>query len=121
MLKTTKFYSHLINLSDLKKQLGVLKLNAEELEDIHTIIDDIFDHHIIDSLLDILPSTHHEEFISLHNDSPHDRKLLDFLQDKTTTDAEIKIITTAEIIKKEIILDVCLCDPKRLSKKAKNR
>ena len=116
MLKTKLFYSDLVKLKDLLKELDQFQLSAEERDEVFDLLDDIFHHRILDSLLDILPESHHQDFLDRFARTPHDIDLLEYLRQHTTSDPQAKIITTFEIVKREVLLDIHLAKPKKTSR-----
>ncbi len=115
MLKTKLFYSHLINLKEIIREINKIKLQQEDQDEIYSLVDDIIHHHVFDSLLEILPEEHHEVFIEKFTIEPQNPELLEFLKIHAISDPEIKVITSAEFAKNEILLEVLISQPKRKS------
>ncbi len=113
MIKTTLFYSHLINLKDLIRQLQSFGLRPEEHDEIIEIVEDTLHHRILIAILDILPEEHHEVFIARFTKTPHDRELLKFLRENAVSDPEVKIMSEAEIAKREFLFDIHFSKPKK--------
>jgi hypothetical protein len=88
-------------------------MSSEEREEVMELMEDILHHRIIHGILDILPEEHHDEFVILVSKNTDGEEPMRFLKGKTEYDPEIKIITTAEMVKKEILLEVLLCNPRK--------
>ncbi len=118
MIRKKFFYSHLVNLNDLIKEVDRLNLEIAERDEILDIIEDIFHHRILDELINTLPTHLHKEFLEILEENVEDIRLIDYLKQKATYDPEIKVITITEVVKKEILLDVYLAKPKKRIKKS---
>jgi len=113
MIKRKAFYSHLANLKDLEAEINKFPLSDEEREEIVEIVDDILHHKVLDSILSILPSEHHQKFADWFAETPHDGEILEFLKEKATMDPEMKIMTVTEVVKREIVFDILHSKPKK--------
>lgn len=121
MFKTKLFYSDLVKLDDLHQELDNFGLSDEEKDEIYDLLDDIFHHRLLDSLLDILPPSHHQEFLDRFAGSPHDPVLLEYLKQHATSDPEASILTTFAVVKREILFDIHLSRPKKSVRTSRSR
>ena len=112
MLKVKLFYSHLVDLEPLVKELELVSMQPDEREEIFELVDDIIHHRVLDSLLEILPEEDHEIFLERFTNTPANPEILEFLKEKAKSDPEVAILTVTEVVKREVLLDVLLSKPK---------
>ena len=90
------FYDRLLTLEDLDRQIRKIAKAPEEREEIWHLIDEIIHHKALGCILDNLPREHHEEFLEMFHQSPHDEDLLfGYLKEKVGKNVE-------EILKQEL-------------------
>lgn len=90
------FYDRLLTLEDLESEIKKVAKTHEEREEIWHLIDEIIHHKAMGCILDKLPRAHHEEFLEMFHNSPHDEDLLfGYLEEKIGQNAE-------EILKQEL-------------------
>jgi hypothetical protein len=100
------FYDHLIIREEITAQLDLHKIDPEEREELLEIIDETLHHATLNVILNHLPKEHHSEFMTRFHAAPHDESLLDYLQQKITTDIRSEIKLQAQKIKKEILQEI---------------
>ena len=103
-----KFYDNLILIEEITSELG----ESEDREELITIIEETFHHHVLDTILTHLPRHHHEEFLSLYHQSPHDEALLDYINQRIDKDIKAEIQSLAKKLKQEILSDIRKSKPK---------
>lgn len=70
------FFDHLIELKGVDKQIKKVAKTPEEREELWGLVDEIVHHKVMGCILDNLPREHHEEFLEMFHNSPHDEELL---------------------------------------------
>lgn len=104
MAKT--FADHLLNQHEIHLHLDLSVSDPQQKAELINLVDDIFTHHLLDTVLHHLPSKHHQDFIELLKQGLSDPKILDFLKSKIEIDIEHEIRTMAAKIKSEIKADI---------------
>lgn len=90
------FLDRLLILDDLDRQVKRAAATPEEREEIWHLIDEIIHHKAMGCILDNLPRKHHEEFLEMFHESPHDEDLIfGYLKEKVGENVE-------EILKQEL-------------------
>ncbi len=97
------FYDHLIVIEEVIAVLDEHELTREERVEFLHLIDQTLHHEILDTICTHLPKQHHETFLTRFHMTPHDAKLLEFLQDATTVDIEKEILKTANRVKRRAL------------------
>ncbi|MBL7036843.1 hypothetical protein ISR94_03330 [Candidatus Microgenomates bacterium] len=100
------FYDRLVVFKRLDKSLKSLVSSNDELQEIWHILEELTHHRIMGCVLDKLPHTHHKEFLEKFESSPHDEKLLEYLQEKIEDDMEEIIKKEAKLLAKEIVSEL---------------
>jgi len=103
-----KFYDKLILIDEITSELG----ESEDREELIVIIEETFHHHVLDVILTHLPSSHHEEFLGLYHQAPHDEALLDYINQRIDKDIKTEIQSLAQKLKQEILTDIRKSKPK---------
>lgn len=103
-----KYYDNLILIDEITSELE----ESEDREELISIIHETFHHHILDLVLTHLPRHHHEEFLSLYQQSPHNEALLDFINQRIDRDIKVEIQSLAKKLKNEILTDIRKSKPK---------
>lgn len=102
-MKTKIFYDHLIVIEEITAILDGHHLTQSERHDLLNYIDQTLHHHILDTILTHLPAEYHTEFLSRFHDTPHDPKIMFFLQEHGKVNMERAILKEANRVKKEIL------------------
>jgi hypothetical protein len=90
------FFDHLIDLSKVDREIKKIAKTAIEKEELWNLVDEIVHHKVMGCILDKLPRSSHEEFLSLFHSRPHDEAFMfDYLRKKIGDNVE-------ELIKQEI-------------------
>ncbi len=97
------FYDHLIIIEEVIAVLDEQGLSRKERTEILNLIDETLHHHILDEILNLLPKTHHAEFLIMFHKRPDDPTLLTFLREHTQTDIDKAIMKRAGETKKDLI------------------
>jgi hypothetical protein len=100
------FADHLLNKHEIHAHLDLVISDPEEKAELINLIEDIFTHHLLDTSLQHLPKTHHNEFLELLKKDLSDPKILKFLKDKIEIDIEKEIDAMSKKVKKEILQDL---------------
>ncbi|MBI2008443.1 hypothetical protein HYS82_02195 [Candidatus Amesbacteria bacterium] len=103
-----KFYDNLILIDEITSELG----ESEDREELITIIEETFHHHVLDIVLTHLPRQHHEEFLILYHQAPHDKALLDYINQRIDRDIKTEIQSLAQKLKQVILQDIRKSKPK---------
>lgn len=100
------FYDHLIIIEEVAAVLAGHNLTDKEREEILDIIDQTMHQEILDTILQHLPTRHHETFLVHFHAAPNDKKILDFLKENSSVDIEKKILKTANSVKKKVLKEI---------------
>lgn len=84
---STLFYDHLISIEPVKQRLAI-HLTQAELDEFLQHLDEVIHAEVTELILSHLPSEHHEEFVTLVHQKPHDASVLAFVQERTQSDIE---------------------------------
>lgn len=82
------FYDHLLDLSEVEKQIKTHIKDPEERAEIYQLVDEIVHHRIVGCILDNLPKEHHKEFLEKFGEKPHDSELFKYLGERVVGDVE---------------------------------
>lgn len=82
------FYDHLIDLSEVEKEIKKNIKDPEERAEIYQLVDEIIHHRIVGCILDQLPEVHHKEFLTQLSERPHDENIFLYLKDKISQDVQ---------------------------------
>ncbi len=96
------FYSHLILIHEVHHQLESLPIKDSKKEELINLIEETVHHKILHSILDHLPTKHHENFLVHYHSSPYDLEILTFLK-RHDPEIEDKIKQAAEEVKYDLI------------------
>jgi len=96
------FYDELLVLDNLAIKLRGVVESREEMEELWAVIDDLVHHRVLEAILDELPREHHEEFLSILADKPHDEQNLVYLSRKIEG-VEDKILGVVSELEKELL------------------
>jgi hypothetical protein len=100
------FYDDLVIREEITLELDNYQLSKEERDDLLNIIDETLHHHILNLILNHLPKTKHQEFVSRLHARPGDSGLLDFLKTHAGSNIEEDIKSHAAKIKKDILSEI---------------
>lgn len=102
------FYDHLIVLEEVENALKSEKLDSEEREELHQLIDEIIHHRVLGCILDHLPREHHEEFLDRLHQAPYDESLIGYLQEKTPSEVDMEEEIKEEVgkLKEELLVEI---------------
>lgn len=76
------FYDHLTNLELLDSHIRLVVDEKEQQKELWELIDSILHHSVLEFILDSLQPYHHDEFIVMYHDCPHDHRILVYLEEK---------------------------------------
>lgn len=102
---TKVFYDHLLLIEEIFVEIDTLNLPAKQKQEVRALVDEIFHQRVITHILDLLPRSHHEEFLKRLHASPHDVRHLIFLQELVEVDVHSELLRLGEKIKKELRRD----------------
>jgi len=100
------FYSHLVIVDDVIKELSAWEIPDIERDEMHKLIEETLHHHTLNVILNHLPAGRHQEFLDIFEKSPESSELMAILKKEIQTDIESAIKTQSERIKKEILLEI---------------
>lgn len=103
---TKLFYDHLIIIEEIASVLTEHKLSASEQEKILELIDQTMHQEILSSILTLLPKDHHETFLIHLHATPSDKKILEFLSEKSGVNVEKEILKTADKVKRRVLIEI---------------
>lgn len=89
------FFDHLIDLKGLDREIKKIASTEDERNELWQIVDEIVHHRALGVVLDKLPKEHHEEFLDMFSEYPHDESLIKYLKGKIGDNFE-------ELIRQEI-------------------
>lgn len=99
------FYDHLVIREEVSKELRSYYLSVGEHIEIMRIADETIHLEVMDVILTSLPLEKHKEFLKKMHQSPHDKKLIDYLKIHDS-EIEIKIKDRAGKVKAKIISEI---------------
>ncbi len=94
------FYDHLINLSDIDRELEDLIVEYHERAHLLETIDSALHHAVMDTILTELPAENHQHFLKEFSIRPHDKEHLSYLI-KFSPNIEEKILAKAKQTKEK--------------------
>jgi hypothetical protein len=94
------FFDHLVILDEVESEIKSIAESPDEKEELWKLVDDIVQHRVIITILDKLPISYHEEFLTRFHEAPHHEGHLGYLDDKIQSDEEVGDVSA--IIKREI-------------------
>lgn len=100
------FFDHLIIFEELVAVLDSHKLTPQERRQLIELMDQTLHQEILATILKLLPKEHHEPFLVRFHATPDDRRILEFLHEKSGISIEKAILTTAEKVKRKIQQDI---------------
>lgn len=99
------FYDHLLIIEELFVEIDTLNLPQKHKQAVRALVDEIFHQRVITHILDLLPRSHHEEFLKRLHASPADTRHLTFLQELVEVDVQSELVYLGAKIKKELRRD----------------
>jgi hypothetical protein len=100
------FYDHLIIIEEVVTIIDAHDIDAQEKKQIMDLVEQTLHQEALNTVFTHLPKDHHETFLIHFNAAPHDRKILDFVKDKSGVDIEKAILKTANTVKKKIMKEI---------------
>lgn len=100
------FFDNLITLEEVEIEINNISETQEEKEELWDLVDDIVNHRMMITILDILPPQHHEEFLSRFYDAPHEESHLNYLNKRIEGDIEEVIKKEVGNLKKELLQEI---------------
>ena len=97
------FYDHLIILEELDHHIRRATETPEEKEELWNIVDEIIHHRVIGCVLNKLSEEDHYEFLEKFHQTPHDTKLISYVNLRIDDDIEEAIRDEIENIKEELL------------------
>lgn len=98
------FYDHLVVIDGLDKKIKKITASNDEMQELWRYVEEIIHHSVIDCCLGNLPEEHHQEFLEKLHKSPHDKGLIDYLNQKIGKDVEKLIKVEIKKLSKELLL-----------------
>jgi hypothetical protein len=106
------FFDNLIELKTIEVEIKKSARSKEEQEELWMLIDEIFNHKVIEKILDHLPRENHEEFLEIFHKRPYDEEyIFAYLREKSGENI-------IDVLKRELteISSTLLADIKSLRK-----
>lgn len=100
------FYDHLILIEDIFIEIDKLSISSSEKLSAKKLSDEYVHHHVLIYILETLPKTHHEEFLTKFYKAPFDLDHLRFLEEKTQRDVYIDLVVLGKKLKKELLKEI---------------
>jgi hypothetical protein len=100
------FYDHLIIIEEVTQVLITHQLTQEECQQILDLVDRTMHSEILGTIFKHLPKPHHEQFLIHFHAAPHDKKILNFIIDKSGKDMEKEILKTANKVKAKVLKEI---------------
>ncbi len=97
------FYDHLLDLSEVEKELKKHVKDPDERAELYHLIDEIVHHRVVGCILEKLPEHHHKEFLTKLTDHPHDTSILTYLAQRMSQDVEHFIRAEAYSLGSELL------------------
>jgi hypothetical protein len=97
------FYDHLIVIRGLETKIKKSAPSNEERQELWLYVEEIIHHNVLECCLDSLPEEHHQEFLKKFHEKPHDKSLLDYLNEKTGKKMEKIIKAEIKKLSKELL------------------
>lgn len=103
------FADHLLKKAEIHAHLDLFVTDPDQKKELTELVEDIFTHHLLDTVLTHLPKHHHDTFTDMLKESLSDPKILKFLKEKIDLDIEAEISKVALKLKKDILADIKKC------------
>src|SRR3989344_2644285 len=100
------FYDHLIILEEVEIEVKNIASSSEEREELWKLIDEIIHHRVLETIFDILPREHHEEFLAKFHEAPYNEELIQFLNERTEHKIEERVREEMKNIEAEILREM---------------
>jgi hypothetical protein len=100
------FYDHLILVDEIFIEIDNLTLSEKEKQHAKKLSDDYIHQHVLIHILDVLPKSHHEEFLTRFHKAPFDLDHLRFLEEKTQRDINMDLVVLGKKLKKELLGEI---------------
>lgn len=99
---STLFFDHLIVIKGLDKKIKKYTSSNEEMQELWLYVEDLIYHRVLECCLGDLPEEYHKEFLEKFHTAPHDKGLLDYLNQRIGKDVEKLIRAEIKKLSKEI-------------------
>ncbi len=103
---TKLFYDHLIIIEEIVAVLVEHKLSKKEQEEILDLVDQTMHQEILATIMHHLPKDHHERFLIHLHATPGDKKIMEFVKEKSGVDIEKEILKTADRVKRNVLKEI---------------
>jgi len=100
------FADHLLGKDEIYAHIDLYVTHPDQKKELVNLVEDIFTHHLLDTVLTHLPKHHHDAFAALLKDGLSDPKILRFLKEKIEIDIEAEIQKAAAKLKKDLLADI---------------
>ncbi len=96
------FYDHLIVIGDIIEEIEILQISDSEKDSARKMVDEIVHHQVLDTILMMLPSSFHKEFLARFHECPFALEHLVYLENRTDKNVKAELISTGKKIKREL-------------------
>ncbi len=104
------FYDHLVIIEEVVALFDERNIPKDEQAELLEIIDRTMHQEILATIFANLPRKHHETFLIHFHTIPEDKKILEFLKERITTDIEKQILKTANAVKAKVLREITTAD-----------
>lgn len=98
------FFDHLIVIKGLEKKIKKHSASNDEMQELWRYAEELIHAKVFDCCLGNLPEEHHQEFLDKFHKAPHDRGLIEYLNQRIGKDVEKLIKTEIKKLSKELLL-----------------
>ncbi len=103
---TKLFYDHLIIIEEVLAMLNKHSIPNNEQREIMELVDLLMHQEILSTILTHLPNGHHEFFLIRFHALPHDKRIIEFINEKSGKDMEKEILKTVNSVKKKVAHEI---------------
>jgi len=100
------FADHILAKDEIFTHIELYTKHPEQKQELINLVEEIFSHHLLDTVLTHLPKNHHDEFLEMIKKGLSDPKILKFLKEKIEIDIEKEIRKSALKLRKELLSDI---------------
>ncbi len=100
------FYDHLIILEEVDLEIKKISQSSEEREELWRIVDELVHYNVLICILERLPKEHHGDFLERLHASPHDERIINFLNEKVGDNIEKILEEKIKSLEKDILKEI---------------
>ncbi len=108
---TKLFFDNLIAFEEVEVIIKKTTSSNEEKEELWGLVDELVNHKVVEKILDKLPRQHHEEFLALVHECPHDEVIVfEYLNGKVGHDVREELQNELKGISADILHELRTLD-----------